>query len=223
MKQKRSLWQSVAGIFKDTSPFMTKVEKVTLLAELNLCLLLFVLPVVTAGAALTALHTALLQFSDLTYGRALTIYFRAFRQALRPTLPLWLLTLVSMAGLGASWYTVLLSQLTDNFLIMLPLLLSSAVVAFTVSWLYPLYASSLLDGNIPGVKEMLSTSLLLSLRELARSFGAVLLMLLPVALLLWASARSLTMMGLWALFGISPFALLHISFVKFAIFQDEKL
>ena len=215
MKQKPSLWQSIVSVLKDNSPFMSKVAQAALLAELNLCLLVTSLPVVTAGAAVTALYAALLQFDHLTYGSTLRIYFRAFRQALRPTFLAWLLTLVAAAGLGAGWYTVLFSQLTDNFLIMLPLLLSSAVVFFTLSWLYPLYVASLSDGTRLGTKKILSTSFLLALRELFRSFGAALLMLLPGVLLLLTSAKSLTLVGLWVLFGISPFALLHSKIVKY--------
>ena len=215
MKQKPSLWQSIVSVLKDNSPFMSKVAQAALLAELNLCLLVTSLPVVTAGAAVTALYAALLQFDHLTYGSTLRIYFRAFRQALRPTVLAWLLTLVAAAGLGAGWYTVLFSQLTDNFLIMLPLLLSSAVVFFTLSWLYPLYVASLSDGTRLGTKKILSTSFLLALRELFRSFGAALLMLLPGVLLLLTSAKSLTLVGLWVLFGISPFALLHSKIVKY--------
>jgi hypothetical protein len=222
MKQKPSLWQSVVGIMKDNSPFMSKVGKAALLAELNLCLVLTCLPIITAGAAVTALYTALFQFSELTYGSVLKVYFRAFRQAFRPTLPALLLTLVTAAGLGAGWYIVLFSQLTDNFLIMLPLLLSSVVVLFTLCWLYPLYAVSLLENSIPALKDILSASLLIGLRELLRSFGAALLMLLPDLLLLWVSTQSLTLMGIWVLFGISPFALLHSKIVNSVISRTDK-
>jgi len=219
MKQKRSLWQSVTAVFKDTSPFMTKVERVALLAELNLCLLVTSLPLITAGAALTALHTALAQFPTLTYASAFKTYFRTFGRAFRPTLPLWLLTLAAGSALGAGWYTALRSQLTDHFAVMLPLLLSSAVVLFTAAWLYPLCAKTLAEGHRLRIKEALSTSLLLGLRELGRSFAALVLMLLPAVLLLWAAATSVTAFGLWVLFGIAPFALLHVKIVKSVIFS----
>ena len=222
MKQKRSLWQSVAGFFKDTSPFMIKVERIALLAELNLCLLLCSLPAITAGAALTALHATLLQFSTLTYGSAFKAFFRAFWQAVRSTFLLWLLTLVAAGALGAGWYTVLVSQLTDNFSVMLPLLLSSAVVLFTAVWLYPLAAAQLYNGTIRRAKELLSDAFLLGLKELPRSFGGLLLTLAPAALLLWACAVSVTAVGVWVLFGISPFALCHSFLVKSIIFPEEK-
>lgn len=222
MKEKRSLWQTVAGFLKDTSPFMTKVERVALLAELNLCLLLCSLPVVTAGAALTALHATLLSFSALTYGSAFKAFFRAFWQAVRSTLPLWLLTLAATGALGAGWYTVLVSQLTDHFSVMLPLLLSSAVVLFTAVWLYPLAAAQLYSGTACRAKELLSGAFLLGLKELPRSFGALLLTLAPAALLLWACAASVTAAGVWVLFGVSPFALCHSFLVKSIIFTEEK-
>lgn len=222
MKKKSSLWQSVAGIFKDTSPFMRKVEKAALLAELNLCTLLCSLPVLTAGAAYTALHAALLQFPTLTYGSALGLYFRTFVRALKPTLPQWLLTLVAVTALGGSWYAALRSQLTDNFALMLPLLLSSAVVLFTAAWLYPLSADLLTRGKSLNLRETLATSLLLGLRELLRSFAALVLMLLPAALLAYASTLSLTAVGLWFLFGISPFALAHHILTKSVINPKEE-
>lgn len=214
MKKKPSLWQSVAGVFKDTSPFMRKVERAALLAELNLCTLLCSLPVITAGAAFTALHAALADFSALSYGSALRLYFRTFARALLPTLPQWLLTLVAGIALGGGWYTALRAQLTDNFLLMLPLLLSSAVVLFTAAWLYPLSAHLLTRNEPLRFREVLPSSLLLGLRELPRSFAALILMLLSPALLLFASAQSITAVGIWLLFGIAPFALLHIFLVQ---------
>jgi hypothetical protein len=105
---------------------------------------------------------------------------------------------------------------------MLPLLLSSVVVLFTLCWLYPLYAVSLLENSIPALKDILSASLLIGLRELLRSFGAALLMLLPDLLLLWVSTQSLTLMGIWVLFGISPFALLHSKIVNSVISCTDK-
>ena len=221
MKQKRSLRQFVTEVFGDTSPFMRKVEKVALLAELNLCFILSALPVITAGSAFTALHATMQQFPDLTYGSALRLYFRTFLRAFCPTLPQWLLTLAAAVALGCGWYTALHAQLTDNFALMLPLLLSSAVVLFTAAWLYPLSASLLTCGAALNFRELLSRSLLLGLRELLRSFAALILMLLPFALLIYASLLSLTALGIWFLFGISPFAYLHSTLIKTVIIDKE--
>lgn len=221
MKQKRSLWQSVASVFKDTSPFMTKVERVALLAELNLCFLLTALPLVTAGAALTALHTALSRFSTLTYGSAFRLYLRTFVRALRPTFLPWLLTLAAGGALTAGWYTALRFQLTDRFPVMLPLLLSGAVVLFTALWLYPLCAKELAEASALRTKELLSAALLLGLRELLRSFAALGTALLSLLFLLWAAATSLTAVGLWFLFGVSPFALLQSKIVTSVILPDK--
>lgn len=221
MKNKRAFWQSVVGIFGDSSPFMRKVEKLALLAELNLCTLVCAFPVVTAGAAFTALHTVLLQFPSLTYGSALGLYFRTFRQAFRPTLPQWLLTLMAAIVLTGSWYIALHSQLTDNFILMLPLLLSSAVVLFTAAWLYPLSASLLASGEPLNFRDLLSGAVLLGLRELLRSFAACILILIPFLLLTFASLHSLTAMGVWMLFGITPFAYAHNILTKNVITPKE--
>jgi hypothetical protein len=52
---------------------------------------------------------------------------------------------------------------------------------------------------------------------LASIIAALILMLLSPALLLFASAQSITAVGIWLLFGIAPFALLHSFLVQNAI------
>lgn len=60
MKKPLGLWNKFSNLVSDSSPLMTRVGQVALLVVCNLCWLVCSLPVVTMGAATTALYAVLL-------------------------------------------------------------------------------------------------------------------------------------------------------------------
>lgn len=100
-----------------------------------------------------------------------------------------------------AWRTALLGGLTNDLMLMLPLLLASAVTAITAAWLFPLLATE--RGTCRGALE---TAFLLGLRELGRSLAVLAVEAAAAALGLWCLSASLTAAGLWVLFGAAPAA-----------------
>ena len=83
MKQNRSLFRRLCDLAGDSSPVMTVVGRLMLLVVLNLCWLVTSLPVITVGAATTALYAVLLEREDHSYFSAIPAFFRIFRQQLK--------------------------------------------------------------------------------------------------------------------------------------------
>lgn len=208
MRRKGSLWQSILGVLGDEALLMTGVGRVMLLVILNVCLLLGMMPVITGGAAWLALYTVLLERREWNYVTACGRFFRVLRQKLKASIIPWLVTLLAVGGLAAAWRIVLERGWTDNFLLMLPLLLATVVIAFTVLWVYPLAAASDMSW-----RQAVPAAFLLGLRELWRSLALLALEALLAALALYCAAGPLTLKGIWLLLGITPIELLKLRLI----------
>lgn len=141
MKKSPGLWQKFSRLLSDGSPLMTRVGQVALLVVCNLCWLVCSLPVVTMGAATTALYAVLIKRRELGFDAALGVFFRALRQNWRTATALWLPAMaLGAVWLAAAWLTAAQGLLNNTFAL-LPLLVSGAVWAFVVLWAFPLLAA----------------------------------------------------------------------------------
>ena len=211
MQKKPTFFQKFSASLAEDSGLMRPVGTLLTLAALNLSCLLCLLPVVTGGGALTALYQLLPDAPHLSFDSACRRFFRQVRVCWKQTLLPFLLSAVAVGGLLAAWRTVLTLDLTNQFLIMLPLLLVSAAAGFCLLWLFPVLASRETDW-LSG----LQAAFLLGLKELPRS----LLLLLPeaglVLLALWCST-SIGRIGLWLFFGIAPLAWVKAAILRGAL------
>jgi hypothetical protein len=203
--KKPGLWRKFSNLVSDSSPLMTRVGQVALLAVCNLCWLICSLPVVTMGAASTALYAVLLERRDLSFDKAFTAFFRAFRRCWRTATLLWLPALfLGLVWLWAAWLTAA-QNLVNNAFALLPLLVSGAVWAFVVLWLFPLLAAA---GGRPG--PLLRKALLLGLGELWRSMVMLVIQLVPLALFFLYARTFMILTGFWILLGFALLALLKL-------------
>ena len=208
MRRKGSLWQSILGVLGDEAPLMTGVGRVMLLVILNVCLLLGMMPVITGGAAWLALYSVLLEREKWNYVTVCGQFFRVLRKTLAASILPWLLTLLAAGSLTAAWRIVLIRGWTNQFFLLLPLLLATVGIAFTVLWLYPLAAASGMSW-----RQAVPAAFLLGLRELWRSLALLALEVLIIVLALYCAAGSLTLTGLWLLLGITPIELLKLRLI----------
>lgn len=203
--KKPGLWQRFSNLVSDSSPLMTRVGQVALLAVCNLCWLVCSLPVVTTGAATTALFAVLLERRELSFDTAFTAFFRAFRRCWRTATALWLPALVlGVVWLWAAWLTAV-QNLLNNAFALLPLLVSGAVWAFVVLWLFPLLA---IGGGRPGA--LLRKAFLLGLGELWRSMVMLVIELVPLALFFLYAKTFMLLSSFWILLGFALLALLKL-------------
>lgn len=203
--KKPGLWQRFSNLVSDSSPLMTRVGQVALLAVCNLCWLVCSLPVVTTGAATTALYAVLLERRELSFDTAFTAFFRAFRRCWRTATALWLPALVlGVVWLWAAWLTAV-QNLLNNAFALLPLLVSGAVWAFVVLWLFPLLA---IGGGRPGL--LLRKAFLLGLGELWRSMVMLVIELVPLALFFLYARTFMLLSSFWILLGFALLALLKL-------------
>ena len=89
-------------LFNPDNPFMQFLSRVGEMILANFLFLLCSLPVVTAGAALTALHKVTQNIAEDTDDGVLRTFFRAFRRDWKQATAAWLLMLVFYAGMGCN-------------------------------------------------------------------------------------------------------------------------
>ncbi len=203
--KKAGLWQRFSNLVCDSSPLMTRVGQVALLVVCNLCWLVCSLPVVTMGAATTALYAVLLERQGMGFDTAFTTFFRAFRRSFRTATILWLPALaLGAVWLYAAWMTAA-QGLTNNAFALLPLLVSGAVWSFVVLWMFPLLAAG---GG--GAGTLLRKAFLLGLGELWRSLVMLAIEFVPLALFFLYARTFMLLSGFWILLGFSLLALLKL-------------
>ena len=214
MQKKPPLFQRFAAVFADGSRFMQGVSVLLTLAVLNISCLLCFLPVVTGGGALTALYTLLPELRKLSFDAAFRQFFHLVRLQWKRTLIPWLLSLAAGGALVSAWWIALSLELTNQFFLMLPLLLATAVVGFCLLWLFPVLAHQ----TELSWSQALQSSILLGLRELMRSLLLLIVEAALVLLAIWCSL-SLTRVGLWIFFGLTPLAWIK-SFLQHPVFSQ---
>ena len=89
------------NIFEEGSPFQRFLNKVADLLILNLITLVMCVPIITIGAALTAMHYVLLKMVRGEEGYIVKSFFRSFKREFGQATILWIL-FVALGALMAS-------------------------------------------------------------------------------------------------------------------------
>jgi uncharacterized membrane protein YesL len=108
--------------------------------KLNLLTLLCCLPLVTAGAALTALHYCLLKMLDQEEGKILPMYFGQFKENLRPMLVPWLILGGSAAVLFLDLKVFPGGSTGAASLLRIPVYLGLFLLHGICQWIFPMAA-----------------------------------------------------------------------------------
>lgn len=190
----------MGNIFRWDSPLMKFMLLITNLICLNVLWLLCCLPIVTAGAATTAMYSVLFQYITGQDDAVLKPFFRAFKENLRPVTPLWILNLLIGAAMAAECFY--LTQGAQAWLIAIFALLVF-IYGGASAYLYPLLARF----DAPPMQSV-RNSFALALRHLFSTLCVVILNALPVALVVFAPEIFWKSSIVWLLGGFSLIAYL---------------
>lgn len=165
-------------LFSPDSKVMRAMNRATDLLILNLLFLISCIPIVTFGAAITALYAAVMCIGTVREDSPIKTYFRSFRDNFFPALKVWLV-IVAVAG-ALILDIVLCFRLGGNFVYaLIPFCILLAVWVLTAGIAFPLL--SLFGNSTLGT---LKNSLILSLANLPRAVVVAVLWLFPFWLIL---------------------------------------
>ena len=130
--------------FHMENPVMSALSVVADLIILNLLTVLFSLPVVTAGAAITAMNTVSLRIIRNEDGSIVKDFFRAFTANLKKGILLWLLVLFCAVLLAADYFAA-----KAYIPVLCPVIFAMGLLVLTLA----IYAFALIaryDNTLPG-------------------------------------------------------------------------
>ena len=182
------------NIFEEGSPFQRFLNKMADLLILNLIALLMCLPIITAGASLTAMHYVLLKMVRGEEGYIVKSFFRSFKREFRQATVLWIV-FMALAALMASNLTLVL-QGTGRFPIWLP---SSILVVAFLELMFMIYTFAMLSRFDNSIYQTLINAVTLTFSELPRSLEMAVITLVPLI----AFFRASILLPLLVLFGLS--------------------
>ncbi|MCM1047025.1 MAG: YesL family protein [Clostridiales bacterium] len=176
------------------SPFMRALSRMADLMILNLLVLVLCIPVITAGAAFTAMHFVLLKIVRGEEGYLVRGFFKSFKQNFRQATILWLMILGVVALLVLD-LVILGSAAMDMPRIYTILILAIALLLLIVGvYIFPVLAR--FDNSI---KNTLRNAFLISFINLPKSILMVVVLFLPLLLAYFISYSVIFVI----LFGIS--------------------
>ncbi len=165
-------------LFNYDTPFWRGMNKVADVIILNLLTLLFSIPLVTIGAAVTALYDAMWKLQR-EEGTVWQNFWSAFKSNFKQSTIIWLLVAVisAIVGFGVTFYLQIGLNAKPVFLVLaaLPLLIWTGLV----SWVFPLQSRF-----YNTVSATLKNAFVCAIAYLPRTLGMILLNLLPVLLFL---------------------------------------
>ena len=183
-------------LFGMNSPLMRKLSQLPDLILLNLLWILCSVPIITVGAATTALHGVIQAYVSEENNGIVRPYFRAFRKNFKQSTGLWLPILLLLCLLVLDLLFLMEKAEGGQLLLWIPFLIIGAIVSILVSYAFPLIARYEND-----TKTIISNSFLLFSLHLFPSLAVIAMNILPWGLLLLWPEMFLKTGALWLVFG----------------------
>lgn len=166
------------NLFDPDSKIIQFFQSLGGLVVLNLCFVLCCIPVVTVGAACTAMYTVTLQEAEDRSGSILSRFFKAFRANFGKATGLWLVLLLLGGILGYNYLFLTANPGMDAGVFRGLLIALSIVYLMIVTYAFPLL--SRFENTVMGT---LRNSLALAIGHLPKTVVMALINLLPVLIL----------------------------------------
>ena len=177
-------------IFDLDSPLVRFLNKVADLLWLNLLTVICCIPIVTAGAAFTALHYCCLKLVRGEEGYITKDFFKSFKLNFKQATIIWLLVLVTGLILGFDFYLIINGVVGGTAaVIRIGLLIASILYVFIVLYVFPLQAHF-----YNPVKTTIKNAFMMSLTILPKTVLMVIYAALPLVLTyagIWFSVGAL--------------------------------
>ena len=198
------------GLLNPDSPLNQFLVRIADLCIINILTLILCIPVITAGAAITAAHrTTQDMIHDDTTG-VIGPYFKSFITNFKQATVVWLLELFFIAVMvGYFWLIFIYTTGTFRTFAFIVLAVAAFALFALASFMYPMIARY--ENTL---KQHLLNSIQLVLFNLPRTFMTVLADLAPLVLAFFFLQFFLQIGALILLFGIAFMILIHNSLLK---------
>ncbi len=167
-------------LFNLDSPLMVFLGRVADLLWLNLLTIICCIPIITAGASITAMHYVVLKMARDEDGYITKSFFKSFKQNFKQATVIWLLVIVVVALLAFDYWYVLFSGYMKNPRYLFMGITAAAIfVVCTLVYLFPI-----LSHFKNTIKGTLRNAFFMSVLELPKTVLQIILIASPVGLIL---------------------------------------
>lgn len=169
----------MSTIFNLDSPIMRALSRMADLLILNLLTLLLCLPIITAGASLTACHYMALKMARGEETYVIKGFFKSFKQNFKQATIIWILLLLVVAVLvGDILILNTMPELSYSTPLKVIIMVVGVMVLFTTTFLFPTLAK--FDNPI---KLTIKNAFVISVLQFPKTITMILLNLVPIAIL----------------------------------------
>lgn len=165
-------------MFKLDSPFMNFLNRVCDIMILNFMVILFSLPIVTAGASITAAYYIAYKMVKNEESYIVRGFFKAFKENFKQSTIIWLIYLAIFAILFMDYRIMFYSELEMGRWITYGVIAVTVILAMGFSFVFPLQARFSND-----VKHTIKNSFLMALSHLPSAVLFVVSYAVPVLLI----------------------------------------
>lgn len=206
------------NLFTPENPLMQFLSRVGDMMLANLLFLVCCVPLVTIGAAWTALNRVMQSIALREDIGVVKPFFRAFSENFRQATAVWLLLLVFFAGMGGN-LLLALSYLTGN-----ALLACKWIIGVLTVWILAVgcYSFQLLARYDNTTRQQLTNAAILTVVKLPRTLGLTLLAILPVLLAYVSMEVFVSTLVFWLILGFAFSSFLSASLLTPVFRQMEQ-
>lgn len=210
----------MSNLWKIDSRFMQTMTLITNLVFVNLLWLLCSLPIITAGAATSAMYSVLFAYREKKTDSVFKPFFSAFKRNFRQSTVIWLILLAVTLVLGYDVLYLIFEIKKFSFL-GIPVIIAGLLILISGAYIFPqiaMFQNKLIS--------MVKNSFLLFMLFPILSVAIILLNLLPWILLLFSPQVFWLTILVWTLIGFALLAylncyLLHFIFKRYLPTQEE--
>lgn len=173
---------------------MQALSKMADLMWLNILTILLCLPVVTAGAALTAMNYMALKIVRDEECYVTQGFFKSFKENFKQATIIWLLLLAVVIILGIDFFVITHSETPVSGIIQVAVMVATILLLFTSMYLFPVLAK--FDNTI---LKTIKNALILSLVQFPKTILMIIVYLIPLVITIYV----FQLMPFVFMFGIS--------------------
>lgn len=174
------------GIFRYDSPVMEFFSRIADLMILNVLTLVCMVPLVTIGASLTAMHSVLLRMVREEESHVIRSYLNAFRANFKQATVLWVILAAVGAGIFLDWRIFRGKEGVPSGV--LTVLLGAAGIFWCLTFLYVFPLQAKFENKTAGT---LKNAFIMSVAAFPRTLGMLMVSALPLLLVWWLDAQCL--------------------------------
>ncbi len=127
-------------IFQLDSPLMRFLGKIADIAIVNALTVLLCIPLITAGAAFTAMHYCMLKLVRDEESGIVKLYFHSFKDNFKQSTIIWVLFLLVMGFFGVDFYLLYANPTSISYYVFGGILVFIFLIMFVGSMVYPIQA-----------------------------------------------------------------------------------